>query len=78
MGAGLAQLSKAGLYAVTGGLAIEYAKAGVRVNAVAPGIVKTPMHPPETHGFLKGMHPVGRMGEVSEVVDAIMYLEEAE
>ena len=75
--AALALLSKGGLYAVTGGLAIEYAKTGVRVNAVAPGIIKTPMHPPETHGMLDGMHPLGRMGEVSEVVDAIVYLEDA-
>ncbi len=75
--AALALLSKGGLYAVTGGLAIEYAKTGVRVNAVAPGIIKTPMHPPETHAMLGSMHPVGRMGEVSEVVDAILYLEDA-
>ena len=75
--AALALLSKGGLYAVTGGLAIEYAKTGVRVNAVAPGIIKTPMHPQETHAMLDGMHPIGRMGEVSEVVDAIVYLEDA-
>ena len=75
--AALALLSKGGLYAVTGGLAIEYAKTGVRVNAVAPGIIKTPMHPQETHAMLDGMHPLGRMGEVSEVVDAIVYLEDA-
>jgi NAD(P)-dependent dehydrogenase (short-subunit alcohol dehydrogenase family) len=75
--AGLAMLSKGGLYAVTGGLAIEYAKNGIRVNAVAPGIIKTPMHPPEAHDFLGTMHPISRMGEVSEVVDAITYLEDA-
>ena len=75
--AALALLSKGGLYAVTGGLAIEYSKTGVRVNAVAPGIIKTPMHPQETHAMLDGMHPLGRMGEVSEVVDAIVYLEDA-
>ena len=75
--AALALLSKGGLYAVTGGLAIEYAKTGVRVNAVAPGIIKTPMHPQETHAMLGSMHPLGRMGEVSEVVDAIVYLEDA-
>ncbi len=75
--AGLAMLSKGGLYAVTGGLAIEYAKNGIRVNAVAPGIIKTPMHRTETHDRLGAMHPIARMGEVSEVVEAITYLEDA-
>ncbi|WP_186070751.1 SDR family NAD(P)-dependent oxidoreductase [Burkholderia gladioli] len=74
---GLATLTKGGLDAVTRGLAIEYAKSGVRVNAVAPGIIKTPMHPAETHAFLDNLHPMGRMGEVSEIVDAVMYLERA-
>lgn len=74
---GLATLTKGGLDAVTRGLAIEYAKSGIRVNAVAPGIVKTPMHAPETHGFLKNLHPLGRMGEVDEIADAVLYLERA-
>lgn len=76
--AGLASLSKGGLDAVTRGLAIEYAKQGVRVNAVAPGVIKTPMHAPATHDFLGGLHPLGRMGEISEVVDAVLYLERAQ
>lgn len=76
--AGLALLTKGGLDAVTRGLAIEYAKKGVRVNAVAPGIIKTPMHPESTHEFLAGMHPMGRMGEISEVAEAVLYLEKAE
>ena len=75
--AGLAMLTKGGLDAVTRGLAIEYAKTGVRVNNVAPGIIKTPMHPEATHAALAGMHPMGRMGEVSEISDAILYLENA-
>ncbi|CAM3486349.1 Dihydroanticapsin 7-dehydrogenase [Bordetella sputigena] len=75
--AGLASLTKGGLAAVTRGLAIEYARKGIRVNAVAPGIIKTPMHAPETHEFLSGLHPVGRMGEIGDVVDAILYLERA-
>jgi NAD(P)-dependent dehydrogenase (short-subunit alcohol dehydrogenase family) len=75
--AGLAGLTKGGLDAVTRGLAIEYAKQGIRVNAVAPGIIKTPMHAPATHAFLNGLHPIGRMGEIDEIVDAVLYLEHA-
>ena len=77
-GAGLAALSKGGLDAVTRTLAIEFAKDGVRANAVSLGIIKTPMHAPETHGFLAGLHPVGRLGEVKEIVDTVLYLEGAE
>jgi NAD(P)-dependent dehydrogenase (short-subunit alcohol dehydrogenase family) len=73
----LASLTKGGLDAVTRSLAIEYADKGIRVNAVAPGIIKTPMHPPETHAFLAGLHPLGRMGEVREIVEAVLYLESA-
>jgi len=73
----LASLTKGGLNSVTKSLAIEYAARGVRVNAVSPGIVRTPMHPAETHDALAGMHPVGRMGEVADIVDAIVYLEGA-
>ena len=76
-GAGLASLTKGGLDAVTRLLAIEYAKDGIRANAVAPGIIKTPMHAPKTHEFLANLHPVGRMGEVHEIVDAVLYLEKA-
>jgi NAD(P)-dependent dehydrogenase (short-subunit alcohol dehydrogenase family) len=73
----LASLTKGGLDAVTRSLAIEYADQGIRVNAVAPGIIKTPMHKPEMHAFLAGLHPVGRMGEVQEIVEAVLYLESA-
>jgi NAD(P)-dependent dehydrogenase (short-subunit alcohol dehydrogenase family) len=73
----LASLTKGGLYSITRSLAIEYADKGIRVNAVAPGVIKTPMHPPETHDFLAHLHPLGRMGEVQEVVDAVLYLESA-
>lgn len=73
----LASLTKGGLDAVTRSLAIEYADKGIRVNAVAPGVIKTPMHKPETHAFLAGLHPVGRMGTVQEVVEAVLYLESA-
>jgi NAD(P)-dependent dehydrogenase (short-subunit alcohol dehydrogenase family) len=73
----LASLTKGGLNAATKSLAIEYAKKGIRVNAVSPGIIKTPMHEPETHEFLANLHPVGRMGEMREIVDAVLYLEGA-
>ncbi|MEU5789651.1 SDR family oxidoreductase [Micromonospora purpureochromogenes] len=73
----LASLTKGGLSSATKSLAIEYATRGVRVNAVAPGIIKTPMHPVETHDALAGLHPVGRIGETSDVVDAVVYLESA-
>ncbi|WP_426128841.1 SDR family NAD(P)-dependent oxidoreductase [Pararhizobium sp. PWRC1-1] len=75
--AALASLTKGGLNAVTKELAIEFAKSGVRVNAVSPGIIKSPMNPPETHAALAGLHPVGRMGEIRDIVEAVLYLETA-
>jgi NAD(P)-dependent dehydrogenase (short-subunit alcohol dehydrogenase family) len=73
----MASLTKGGLDAVTRSLAIEYADRGIRVNAVAPGVIKTPMHPPETRAALAALHPLGRMGEIKEIVDAVLYLESA-
>jgi NAD(P)-dependent dehydrogenase (short-subunit alcohol dehydrogenase family) len=73
----LASLTKGGLNGATKSLAIEYAKRGIRVNAVALGVIKTPMHPARTHAQLDTLHPVGHMGEISDVVDAILYLESA-
>jgi NAD(P)-dependent dehydrogenase (short-subunit alcohol dehydrogenase family) len=77
LAAGLAALTKGGLNAITRSLAIEYASRNIRVNAVSPGAISTPMHAPETHGFLAGLQPMGRMGKTQEVVDAVMYLENA-
>ncbi|SFD76325.1 NAD(P)-dependent dehydrogenase, short-chain alcohol dehydrogenase family [Paenibacillus catalpae] len=74
----LAALTKGGLTTATKSLAIEYADKGIRVNAVAPGVIKTPMHAVETHDFLSKLHPMGRMGEAQEIVDAIVYLESAQ
>jgi NAD(P)-dependent dehydrogenase (short-subunit alcohol dehydrogenase family) len=71
--AALASLTKGALSAATRALAIEYAKTGVRINAVSPGIIKTPMHPPEAHQALAALHPMGRMGDVSDIVDAVLY-----
>ncbi|CAN7730256.1 MULTISPECIES: SDR family oxidoreductase [Ensifer] len=73
----LASLTKGGLNAVTQSLAMEFSKSGVRVNAVSPGVIKTPMHAPETHAALSALHPVGRMGEIRDIVDAVLYLENA-
>jgi NAD(P)-dependent dehydrogenase (short-subunit alcohol dehydrogenase family) len=73
----LASLTKGGLNAVTRALAIEYARSGVRVNAVALGVIKTPMHALETYEALAKFHPLGRMGEVQDVVDAVLFLERA-
>jgi NAD(P)-dependent dehydrogenase (short-subunit alcohol dehydrogenase family) len=75
--AALAALTKGGLNAATKSLAIEYAKRGIRVNAVSPGIIKTPMHPPETRAQLDALHPIGHMGEIADIVGAILYLEAA-
>ena len=75
--AAVAILTKGGLNAVTRALAIEYAKDGVRVNAVAPGIVDTPMHQPSAHGFLQTLHPIQRLASVNEIVDAVLYLADA-
>jgi NAD(P)-dependent dehydrogenase (short-subunit alcohol dehydrogenase family) len=70
-------MAKGSLNAVTRALAIEYAKDGIRINTVALGVINTPMHKPETHEFLKGLSPVGRMGEIEEVVNAVLFLTDA-
>jgi NAD(P)-dependent dehydrogenase (short-subunit alcohol dehydrogenase family) len=72
--AALTSLTKGGLNSVTRGLAIEYAAEGIRVNAIAPGIVDTPMHKPENHDSLKHLHPISRLGTVQEIVDAALFL----
>jgi NAD(P)-dependent dehydrogenase (short-subunit alcohol dehydrogenase family) len=74
----LASLTKGALNAATKSLAIGCAGSGVRVNAVSPGIIKTPMHPAETHPALAKLHPMGRMGETSDIVERVMYLESAQ
>jgi len=76
-GNGLAAMTKGGLNAVTRVLAIEYAKKGIRVNAVAPGVTNTPMHRVEDHEMLSGVHPLGRMGDPSEIASAVLFLESA-
>jgi NAD(P)-dependent dehydrogenase (short-subunit alcohol dehydrogenase family) len=73
----LASLTKGGLEAVSRSLAIEYANRGVRVNTVALGIIQTPVHDPSSYQGLADRHPLGRLGQVSDVVDGILYLERA-
>ena len=74
---GLAVLTKGGLAAVARSLAIEYASRGVRVNVVSLGVIKTPMHDPASYAGMAALHPLGRMGEISDVVDGVLYLERA-
>ncbi len=73
----LAALTKGGLAAVTRSLAIEYATRGIRVNAISPGVIQTPMHPPESYQSGEGerLPPIGRVGQVSDVVGGILFLE---
>ena len=75
--AALATLTKGGLAAVTRSLAIEYASRGVRFNAVALGVIKTPEDDAASYAGMAGLHPIGRVGEISDVVDGILYLERA-
>jgi NAD(P)-dependent dehydrogenase (short-subunit alcohol dehydrogenase family) len=70
-------ITKGGLEAVTRSLAMEYAKQGIRVNAVAPGIVDTPMHKDDPKDFLKTLQPMGQISDVQDIVDAVVYLTEA-
>jgi NAD(P)-dependent dehydrogenase (short-subunit alcohol dehydrogenase family) len=70
-------LTKGGLQAVTRSLAMEYVKQGIRVNAVAPGEVDTPMHKDDPKDFLKTLQPMGSISEVQDIVDAVIYLTEA-
>jgi len=75
--ASVSMITKGGLNAVTRSLAIEYAKEGIRFNAVAPGVVETPMHKEDPKDFLKTLQPMGKIAEVEDVVDAVLYLAEA-
>jgi NAD(P)-dependent dehydrogenase (short-subunit alcohol dehydrogenase family) len=72
----LAALTKGGLAAATRSLAVEYASRGIRVNAVSPGIIQTPVYPADScEGLGDQLPPLGRAGQVSDVVDAILFLE---
>jgi len=72
----LAALTKGGLAAATRSLAVEYASRGIRVNAVSPGIIQTPVYPADSYeGLGDQLPPLGRVGQVRDVVDAILFLE---
>jgi NAD(P)-dependent dehydrogenase (short-subunit alcohol dehydrogenase family) len=71
----LASLTKGGIAAATRSLAIEYAKRGIRVNAVSPGVIQTPTHPPQEYEALGALQPIGHVGQVSDIVKGILFLE---
>jgi NAD(P)-dependent dehydrogenase (short-subunit alcohol dehydrogenase family) len=73
----LASLTKGGLASATKSLAIEYASRGIRVNAVSPGVIQTSIHAPESYDALARLEPLGRVGQVSDIVDGILFLESA-
>jgi len=73
----LVNLTKGGLESVTGALAIEFARDGVRFNSISPGVVNTPMHQVEAHEFLKQLSPLNRLAEIAELVDLVLFLESA-
>ncbi len=73
---GLTALTKGGLAAATRSLAVEYASRGIRVNAVSPGIIQTPVHPAESYAALGSqLPPIGHVGQVSDIVNGIWFLE---
>jgi len=75
--ASVSMITKGGLNTVTRSLAIEYAKEGIRFNAVAPGVVDTQLHKDDPKDFLRTLQPMGKMAGVKDVVDAVLYLAQA-
>ncbi len=76
--ASVSMITKGGLNTITRSLAIEYAKEGIRFNAVAPGVVDTPLHKDNPKDFLKTLQPIGKIAEVKDIVDAVLYIAQAE
>jgi len=75
--ASVSMLTKGGLNTLIRGLAIEYAKEGIRFNAVAPGVVDTPLHKDNAKDSLRTLQPMGKVAQVKDVVDAVLYLAQA-
>jgi NAD(P)-dependent dehydrogenase (short-subunit alcohol dehydrogenase family) len=75
--ASVAMITKGGLDTITKHLAMEYAKDGIRFNAVAPGVVDTPLHKNDPKEALQSLNPMGVVSSVKDIVDAVMYLTEA-
>jgi NAD(P)-dependent dehydrogenase (short-subunit alcohol dehydrogenase family) len=75
--AALQTLTKGGLVAATRSLAVEYGSRGLRVNAVSLGVIKTPLHDESSYAGMGALHPVGRVGEIEDVVGGVLYLESA-
>ena len=71
----LTALTKGGVAAATRSLAVEYAARGIRVNAVSPGVIQTPMHDPASYKASAKRTPMGRVGQVSDIVNGILFLE---
>jgi NAD(P)-dependent dehydrogenase (short-subunit alcohol dehydrogenase family) len=76
--ASVSMITKGGLNSVTRSLAIEYAKDGIRFNAVAPGVVNTPLHKNDSKDVMKTFQPMGKIVEIRDVVDAVLYLAQAD
>jgi NAD(P)-dependent dehydrogenase (short-subunit alcohol dehydrogenase family) len=76
--ASVSMITKGGLNTVTRHLAIEYAKEGIRFNAVAPGTVDTPLHKNDPKDYLRTLQPMGKIVEIKDVVDAVLYVAEAD
>jgi NAD(P)-dependent dehydrogenase (short-subunit alcohol dehydrogenase family) len=75
--ASVSMITKGGLNSVTRSLAIEYAKEGIRFNAVAPGVVDSPLHKNDSKDILKTFQPMGKIVEIEDIVDAVLYLARA-
>ena len=76
--ASVSMITKGGLNTITRSLAIEYAKEGIRFNAVAPGVVDTPLHKNNPQENLQTLQPMGKIASVKEIADAVFYLAQAE